>query len=131
MNAKQLAGQARHAQLRAALGTSGYRIYQQTCGRAGGQARQAQLRATLGEQGYRTYQHTLYQRAVAKHGLERMRAVLDQAREGRRRWRVIYPAFAEQQLHWLMLSFGFTLHADLTGGGELAGKAYRGVPNSA
>jgi len=63
VSARQQAGKAAHARLRAALGDQGYREYQRAVGRAGGRARQAQLQATLGAEGYAHYQHTLYQAA--------------------------------------------------------------------
>lgn len=77
MSARQSAGgRTRQAQIRAVLGESGYRRYQQVLGRAGGIARQAQLRSALGETGYSAHQRTLYQRAVQKHGAVKMRAIL-------------------------------------------------------
>ena len=76
MSAPQRAGGiARQAQIRAVLGASGYRRYQQVLARAGGIARQAQLRTTLGETGYCAHQRTLYQRAVQKHGAAKMQAI--------------------------------------------------------
>ena len=114
MSARQQAGKAAHARLRAALGDQGYREYQRAVGRAGGRARQAQLQATLGAEGNAHYQHTLYQAAVARHGTERMRSVLTRAHEARRRWRVANPTPAEALLQWLALEAGFTLHADLS-----------------
>lgn len=114
MSARQSAGgRARQAQIKAVLGENGYRRYQQALGRAGGVARQAQLRATLGEAGYCAHQRVLYQRAVEKHGVAKMRKVLTLARERRRCWRVANPTPAEALLQWLALEAGFTLHADL------------------
>lgn len=116
MSAPQRAGGvARQAQIRAVLGESGYRRYQQALARAGGVARQAQLRATLGETGYCAHQRTLYQRAVAKHGAVKLRAILTAAHERRRCWRIANPTPAEALLHWFALEAGFTLHADLSG----------------
>jgi len=116
MSAPQRAGGvARQAQIRAVLGESGYRRYQQALARAGGVARQAQLRAALGETGYCAHQRTLYQRAVAKHGAVKLRAILTAAHERRRCWRIANPTPAEALLHWLALDAGFTLHADLSG----------------
>ena len=116
MSAPQRAGGvARQAQIRAVLGESGYRRYQQALARAGGIARQAQLRAALGETGYCTHQRALYQRAVAKHGAVKLRAILTAAHERRRCWRIANPTPAEALLHWLALDAGFTLHADLSG----------------
>lgn len=109
-------GRARQAQIRSVLGESGYKRYQQALGRAGGIARQAQLRTALGETGYCEHQRTLYQRAVQKHGAEKMRKLLTVACERRRCWRVANPTPAEALLHWLALEAGFTLHADLSSG---------------
>jgi len=121
MSAPQRAGGvARQAQIRAVLGESGYRRYQQALARAGGIARQAQLRAALGETGYCTHQRALYQRAVAKHGAVKLRAILTAAHERRRCWRIANPTPAEALLHWLALQAGVTLHADLTGTFEWA-----------
>jgi hypothetical protein len=106
-------GRARQAQIKAVLGESGYRRYQQALGRAGGAARQAQLRATLGEVGYCAHQRALYQRAVHKHGAAKMRKILTDAHEQRRQWRIANPTPAEALLHWLALQAGLTLHADL------------------
>jgi hypothetical protein len=94
--------------------------------RAGGQARQAQLRAQLGEAGYRAYQRSLFERAITRHGPQRMRAVLTQAHEARRCWRIANPTPAEALLHWIALESGFTLHADLTG--EFEWTRYRAEP---
>jgi hypothetical protein len=119
VSAQQAAGgRARQAQIKAVLGENGYRRYQQALGRAGGVARQAQLRATLGEAGYCARQRALYQRAVAKHGLAKMRTVLTTAHERRRCWRIANPTVAEALLQWLALEAGLTLHADLVGGWE-------------
>ena len=116
MSAPQRAGGvARQAQIRAVLGESGYRRYQQALARAGGIARQAQLRAALGETGYCAHQRTLYQRAVAKHGAVKLRAILTAAHERRRCWRIHNPTPGEALLHWFALDAGFTLHADLSG----------------
>ena len=119
-------GAARQAKIRAVLGEQGYRRYQQALARAGGIARQAQLRAALGETGYRGYQRTLYQRALEKHGVVRMRAILTTAHERRRRWRIANPTPAEAIMHWEALQAGLTLHADLTGSCTWA--AYRAEP---
>jgi hypothetical protein len=108
-------GRARQAQIKAVLGESGYRRYQQTLGRAGGEVRQAQLRTSLGEAGYCDRQRTLYLRAVEKHGVEKMRKVLTRTCERRRCWRIANPTPGESLLHWLALEAGFTLHADLSG----------------
>ncbi|GAB4443112.1 MAG: hypothetical protein OHK0015_42690 [Chloroflexi bacterium OHK40] len=119
MSARQRAGGlARQAQIKAVLGESGYRHYQQALARAGGIARQAQLRASLGESGYCTYQRSLYRRAVQKHGAAKMQAILTAAHERRRRWRLANPTPAEELLHWLALQAGLTLHADLSGAWE-------------
>jgi hypothetical protein len=119
-------GRARQAQIRAVLGESGYKRYQQALGRAGGVARQAQLRTTLGEAGYCEHQRALYRRAVQKHGAEKMLKVLTNAHERRRRWRIANPTPAEAVLHWLALQAGFTLHADLSG--EFQWASYRADP---
>ena len=119
-------GAARQAQIRAVLGKQGYRRYQQALARASGIARQAQLRAALGEPGYAGYQRTLYQRAVQKHGVVKMRAILTTAHERRRRWRIANPTPAEAIMHWEALAAGLTLHADLTGSFTWA--AYRADP---
>ncbi|NTU81196.1 MAG: DUF559 domain-containing protein [Chloroflexales bacterium] len=127
MSAPQSAGgRVRQAQIRAVLGESGYRRYQQALGRAGGIARQAQLRASLGETGYGAHQRALYQRAVQKHGAVKMRAILTDAHERRRCGRIANPTPAEALLHWLALAAGLTLHADLTGSFEWS--AYRAAP---
>ena len=127
MSAPQRAGGlARQAQIKAVLGESGYRRYQQALARAGGVARQAQLRSTLGESGYCAHQRTLYERAVQKHGAAKMRAILTSAHEQRRRWRIANPTPAEALLHWLALQAGLTLHADLTG--TFTWAAYRAEP---
>jgi hypothetical protein len=127
VSARQSAGgRTRQAQIRAVLGESGYRRYQQALGRAGGIARQAQLRSALGEAGYGDYQRVLYQRAVQKHGAAKMRTILTAAHERRRRWRIANPTPAEALLHWLALTAGLTLHADLTGTFEWS--AYRAAP---
>jgi len=127
MSAPQRAGGvARQAQIRAVLGESGYRRYQQALARAGGIARQAQLRAALGETGYCTHQRALYQRAVAKHGAVKLRAILTAAHERRRCWRIANPTPAEALLHWLALDAGFTLHADLSG--TFTWSAFRAEP---
>jgi len=127
MSAPQRAGGvARQAQIRAVLGESGYRRYQQALARAGGVARQAQLRATLGETGYCAHQRTLYQRAVAKHGAVKLRAILTAAHERRRCWRITNPTPAEVLLHWFALDAGFTLHADLSG--TFTWSAFRAEP---
>ena len=119
MSARQSAGgRARQAQIKAVLGESGYRRYQQALARAGGVARQAQLRASLGESGYCSYQRSLYHRAVQKHGSEKMQAILTAAHERRRRWRIVNPTPAEELLHWLALQAGLILHADLSGAWE-------------
>lgn len=116
MSARQRAGGlARQAQIKAVLGENGYRRYQQVLARAGGIARQAQLRATLGEGGYCAYQRSLYRRAVQKHGVAKMRAILTAVHERRRRWRVANPTPAEELLHWHALQAGLTLHAELSG----------------
>ena len=116
MSAPQGAGgRARQAQIKAVLGESGYKRYQQALGRAGGVARQAQLRTTLGEAGYCEHQRALYQRAVQKHGAEKMLKTLAAAHERRRRWRIANPTPAEALLQWRALEAGFTLHADLSG----------------
>jgi len=116
MSAPQRAGGvARQAQIRIVLGETGYGRYQQALGRAGGIARQAQLRGALGETGYCAHQRTLYQRAVAKHGAAKMRAILTAAHERRRCWRIANPTPAEALLHWFALQADITLHADLTG----------------
>ncbi len=116
MTARQRAGGlARQAQIKAVLGESGYRRYQQALARAGGVARQAQLRVTLGEGGYCAYQRSLYCRAIQKHGAEKMKAILTTSHERRRRWRITNPTPAEELLHWLALRAGLTLHADLSG----------------
>lgn len=81
-------------------------------------ARQAQLRAALGAAGYCAHQRTLYQRAVQKHGVAKMQAILTAAHEQRRRWRIANPTPAETLLHWLALEAGLTLHADLSGAWE-------------
>jgi len=119
-------GVARQAQIRAVLGESGYRRYQQALARAGGIARQAQLRAALGETGYCAHQRTLYQRAVAKHGAVKLRAILTAAHERRRCWRIANPTPAEALLHWFALDAGFTLHADLSG--TFTWTAFRAAP---
>jgi hypothetical protein len=111
-------GRARQAQIKAVLGESGYRRYQQALARAGGIARQAQLRTALGEVGYCELQRSLYQRAVQKHGAAKMHEILTAAHERRRRWRIGNPTPAEALLHWLALQAGLTLHADLTGSWE-------------
>ncbi|MFV9505477.1 MAG: DUF559 domain-containing protein [Oscillochloridaceae bacterium umkhey_bin13] len=126
MSPRQRGGQARQAQLRATLGDDGYRHHQQALGRAGDMARQANLRATQGESGYSAHQRRLYQRAVAKHGAERMRTILTTAHEQRRCGRIANPTPAEALLHWLALTAGFTLHADL--GGTFAWEQYRVEP---
>ena len=108
------------------LGETGYRRYQQALARAGGIARQAQLRAALGETGYCTHQRALYQRAVAKHGAVKLRAILTAAHERRRCWRIANPTPAEALLHWLALDAGFTLHADLSG--TFTWSAFRAEP---
>jgi hypothetical protein len=108
------------------LGENGYKRYQQALARAGGVARQAKLRAALGESGYCDHQRTLYQRAVQKHGVAKMRKVLTAARERRRRWRINNPTPAEELLQWLALEAGLTLHADLSGSFEWT--CYRGEP---
>lgn len=127
MSAPQSAGgRVRQAQIRAVLGESGYRRYQQALGRAGGIARQAQLRASLGEAGYGDYQRTLYQRAVQKHGAVKMRTILTAAHEQRRCGRIANPTPAEALLHWLALTAGLTLHGDLSGTFEWS--AYRAAP---
>jgi len=95
-------GVARQAQIRAVLGESGYRRYQQALARAGGIARQAQLRAALGEGGYCAYQRSLYLRAVQKHGIAKMHEILTVAHEQRRCWRIANPTPAEELLHWLL-----------------------------
>jgi len=116
VSAQQSAGgRTRQAQIRAVLGESGYRRYQQALGRAGGIARQAQLRSALGETGYSAHQRTLYQRAVQKHGAVKMRQVLTDAHERRRCGRIANPTPAEALLHWLALAAGLTLHGDLSG----------------
>lgn len=116
MSATQRAGgRARQAQIRAVLGEKGYRRYQQALGRAGGAARQTQLRTALGEVGYCAHQRALYQRAIQKHGAAKMRQILADAHERRRRWRIANPTPAEALLHWLALEAGLSLHADLTG----------------
>jgi hypothetical protein len=116
MSAPQRAGGvARQAQIRAQLGEHGYRRYQQALGRVGGAARQAQLRAALGEAGYCAHQRSLYQRAVAKHGATKMKAILLAAHERRRCWRIANPTPAEALLQWLALEAGFILHADFSG----------------
>jgi hypothetical protein len=116
VSARQRAGGiARQAQIRAVLGESGYRRYQQALARAGGIARQAQLRAALGEGGYCAYQRSLYQRAVQKHGAARMHEILTGAHERRRHWRTANPTPAEELLQWLALQAGLILHADLSG----------------
>lgn len=119
-------GMTRQAQIRSALGEADYRTHQQALGRAGGVARQAQLRSALGEAGYGAYQRALYQRAVLKHGAAKMRAILTDAHERRRRWRIANPTPAEALLQWLALAAGLTLHADLTGAFEWS--AYRTAP---
>ncbi|GAB4426060.1 MAG: hypothetical protein OHK0015_06580 [Chloroflexi bacterium OHK40] len=127
MSARQSAGgRARQAQIKAVLGESGYKRYQQALARAGGVARQAQLRAALGDSGYCTYQRSLYRRAVQKHGAAKMQAILTAAHERRRRWRIANPTPAEELLHWLALEAGLTLHADLSGAWEWT--AYRAAP---
>ena len=127
MSAPQRAGGvARQAQIRTVLGETGYRRYQQAVARAGGIARQAQLRAALGETGYCAHQRTLYQRAVAKHGAVKLRAILTAAHERRRCWRIANPTPAEALLHWRALAVGLTLHADLTG--SFTWTAYRAEP---
>jgi hypothetical protein len=119
VSARQSAGgRARQAQIKAVLGENGYRRYQQALGRAGGVARQTQLRAALGEAGYCEHQRALYQRAVQKHGVTKMRAILAAAHERRRCWRIVNPTPGETLLHWLALEAGFTLHADLAGAFE-------------
>lgn len=116
MSAPQRAGGlARQAQIKAVLGENGYRRYQQALARAGGLARQAQLRASLGESGYCAYQRSLYRRAVQKHGVAKMQAILTAAHERRRRWRINNPTPAEELIQWLALQAGLTLHADLSG----------------
>ena len=112
---RQAGGRARQAQIKAVLGESGHRRYQQALARAGGIARQAQLRASLGEVGYCAYQRSLYRRAVQKHGAAKMQAILTAAHERRRRWRTNNPTPAEELLQWLALQAGLTLHADLSG----------------
>jgi hypothetical protein len=104
--------------IRAVLGETGYRRYQQALARAGGIARQAQLRAALGEAGYCRYQRSLYQGAVSKYGAAKMHEILTAAHEQRRRWRITNPTPAEALLQWLALEAGLTLHADLSGGFE-------------
>jgi len=89
-------------------------------------ARQAQLRAALGETGYCAHQRTLYQRAVAKHGAVKLRAILTAAHERRRCWRITNPTPAEVLLHWFALDAGFTLHADLSG--TFTWSAFRAEP---
>jgi Protein of unknown function (DUF559) len=127
VSARQRAGGiARQAQIKAVLGESGYRRYQQVLARAGGLARQAQLRAALGESSYCDHQCILYQRAVQKHGAAKMQAILTAAHERRRRWRIANPTPAEELLHWLALEAGLPLHADLTGSWEWT--AYRADP---
>ncbi len=127
MSAQQSAGgRTRQAQIRAVLGESGYRRYQQALGRAGGAARQAQIRAALGETGYSAYQRTLYQRAVQKHGAVKMRQVLTDAHERRRCRRIANPTPAEALLHWLAIEAGLMLHGDLTGTFEWSN--YRAAP---
>ena len=119
MSAQQRAGGvARQAQIRAVLGESGYRRYQQALARAGGVARQAQLRAALGEGGYCAHQRSLYQRAVGKYGAAKMHEILTAVHERRRCWRITNPTPAEALLHWLALEAGLTLHADLSGAFE-------------
>ena len=115
MSRQRAGGVARQAQIRAVLGESGYRRYQQALARAGGIARQAQLRASLGETGYCAHQRALYQRAVQKHGAAKMHEILTAAHEQRRHWRIANPTSAEELLHWLALEAGLTLHADLSG----------------
>jgi hypothetical protein len=119
-------GRARQAQIREVLGESGYKRYQQALGRAGGVARQAQLRTALGEVGYCEHQRALYQRAVEKHGTEKMLKVLATAHEQRRCWRIANPTPAEALLHWRALEAGFTLHADLVG--TFQWRCYRANP---
>jgi hypothetical protein len=127
VSARQRAGgQARQARLRAALGDDGYRQHQQALARAGGQARQARLRAALGDDGYRQHQQALYQRALQKHGADRMHTVLTTAHEQRRQARILAPTPAEALLHWLALDAGFTLHADMRG--TFAWEHYRAEP---
>lgn len=127
MSAPQRAGGvARQAQIKAVLGESGYKRYQQALGRAGGVARQTQLRSALGEAGYCAYQRSLYQRAVQKHGATKMKAILLAAHERRRCWRIGNPTPAEELLHWLALEAGFTLHADHSG--AFTWSAFRAQP---
>jgi len=127
MSAPQRAGGvARQAQIRTVLGETGYRRYQQALARAGGIARQAQLRAALGETDYCAHQRTLYQRAVAKHGAVKLRAILTAAHERRRCWRIHNPTPGEALLHWFALDAGFTLHADLSG--TFTWSAFRAAP---
>jgi len=126
MTAQQLAGKAAHARLRAALGEEGYREHQRRLGRAGGRARQAQLHAALGDANYRAYQRTLFAAAVARHGAEKMRAILTRAHEARRLWRISNPTPGEALLHWFALDAGFTLHADLSG--TFTWSAFRAAP---
>ncbi len=129
MSARQRAGGlARQAQIKAVLGENGYQRYQQALARAGGLARQAKLRAALGESGYCAYQRSLYRRAVQKHGVAKMQAILTAAHERRRCCRITNPTAAEELLHWLALQAGLTLHADLTASFEWT--RYRAEPAS-
>jgi hypothetical protein len=78
----------------------------------GGRACHKALRRSLGSEGYSAWQRVGFDAAVARHGRDKVLAVIERAHGERRSWRLHNPTAAEKMLQLTLCVLGYTVHPD-------------------